>query len=288
MTKKPDLDRKPGPESDMEAINSIKKSGEPKMPIVLTLAGSDPSGGAGIEGDLKTLTRLGVHAMAIPTLQTVQNTLGVREVRFLDPDFLVRQYECLCEDLFPDAIKIGAVGSKAMLHTLIRLLSRSEVRKIPIVIDTVIQSTSGADMLEPGALEDFRDGLLPLATVITPNAPEFSLLSGREVTPENRESELLRFGQSKPYATLLKGGHFPGDPVDYLHFEGTVRGFPSQRVETRHTHGTGCAFASSLAAFLSQGMSVLEATPLAQSQVLWAIQRNPGLGLGNGPLGFGN
>ncbi len=264
----------------------MENNNRQKIPIVLTIAGSDPSGGAGIEADVKTLTSLGAHAMALPTLQTVQNTLGVREVRFLDPDFLQRQFDCLMEDLFPQAVKIGAVGNRAMLNKIIQLLSRPDFKKVPIVIDTVIKSTSGADMLAQEALDEFRTGLLPLATVITPNVPELSALSCREVTRANAEEELRRFGEDKSYAILLKGGHFSGDPMDFLLLDGRIHSYPSTRIKTRHTHGTGCALASALAAFLSLGHELTAAVPLAQTYVIRSLKEAPGLGQGHGPLNF--
>ena len=256
------------------------------VPVVLSLSGSDPSGGAGIEADLKTFQAHGVHGMAVPTLLTVQNTTGVRKVRTLEPDFFEEQVAFLLEDLFPSAIKIGAIGDRRMLQALARILSRQGLEGVPVVIDTVLGSTSGAPLFDMRGLSEFIERLLPRAALITPNVPEFDLLYGKPTTPGNAAAQLSDFGRGKPYAILLKGGHFPGDPVDFLYYRGTVREYPSQRIDTPHTHGTGCALASAAAANLASGMGMTEAVERARAYVREAIRRNPGLGLGHGPLQF--
>lgn len=253
----------------------------------MSLSGSDPSGGAGIEADLKTFQRHGVYGMAAPTLLTVQNTTGVRRVKTLEPDFFEEQVDFLIEDLPPTVIKIGAIGDRRMLQALIRLLSKDRLQGIPIVVDTVLNSTSGAGLFDMRGLTEFIERLLTRAAVITPNVLEFDLLSGKRTTEANAAAHLLAFGRDKPYAILLKGGHFAGDPVDFLYYRNNVKGFPAARIDTPHTHGTGCTLASALAANLALGFDILAAVERARAYVREAILTNPGLGNGRGPLNFG-
>jgi hydroxymethylpyrimidine/phosphomethylpyrimidine kinase len=255
-----------------------------KPPIVLSISGSDPSGGAGLEADLKTFHQHGVYGMAVPTLLTVQSTLGVRKVNYLEPDFLEEQVDHLLEDLVPAVIKIGAIGSRRMVQALVRILSQQRMDKVKIVVDTVLIATSGAALFDIRGLPDFIERLLPRAFLITPNLPEFDLLTGKSTTEANAAAHLLSFGRDKPYAILLKGGHFPGDPIDYLYHRGTVRNFAAPRIETRNTHGTGCALASAIAANLALGMELEGAVIGARAFVRAAIETNPGLGGGRGPL----
>ncbi|MEO7424714.1 MAG: bifunctional hydroxymethylpyrimidine kinase/phosphomethylpyrimidine kinase [Fibrobacteria bacterium] len=257
-----------------------------EQPIVLSFSGSDPSGGAGLEADLKTFQRHGVYGMAVPTLLTVQNTTGVRKVKTLEPDFFEEQVDFLLQDLFPAVIKIGAIGDRRMLQALIRVLSRQQMDGVKVVVDTVLSSTSGAALFDMRGLADFIDRLLPRAHIITPNVLEFDLLSGKPTTEANAAAHLLAFGRDKPYAILLKGGHFPGDPVDFLYHQRNVRTFPAQRIDTPHTHGTGCTLASAIAANLALGWEVGEAVARARAYVREAIRTNPGLGSGRGPLNF--
>jgi hydroxymethylpyrimidine/phosphomethylpyrimidine kinase len=264
------------------------KSPKPqKQPVVLTLSGSDPSGGAGLEADLKTFHQHGVYGMAVPTLLTVQNTLGIRKVKTLEPDFFTEQVEFLLDDILPDVIKIGAIGSRHMIQALIRILSQKRLTGVKVVIDTVLISTSGAGLFDMRGLSDFIERLLPLAFVITPNLPELDLLTGKSTSESNAVGHLLTFGRDKPYAILLKGGHLPGNPVDFLYHKSNVTHFSSSRIDTVHTHGTGCALASALAANLALGYELIEAVRHARAFVHEAIRTNPGLGNGNGPLNLG-
>lgn len=254
--------------------------------MVLTLSGSDPGGGAGLEADLKTFQRHGVYGMAVPTLLTVQNTTGVRRVKTLEPDFFEEQVAFLLEDLFPSVIKIGAIGDKGMLQALIRILSQKRMEGVKVVVDTVINPTAGAGLFDMRGLADFIDRLLPRAFIITPNVPEFDLITGKPTTPANAAAHLLAFGRDKPYSILLKGGHFQGDPIDFLYCRQTVRNFTAPRIDTPHTHGTGCTLASAIAANLALGHDVVEAVVRARAYVREAILTNPGLGSGRGPLNF--
>ena len=224
--------------------------------------------------------------MAVPTLLTVQNTTGVRKVKTLEPDFFEEQVAFLLEDLFPSVIKIGAIGDRRMLQALIRILSQKRMDGVKVVVDTVLNSTSGASLFDMRGLADFIDRLLPRAYVITPNVLEFDLLTGKPTTQANAAAHLLAFGRDKPYAILLKGGHFPGDPIDFLYHRQTVQNFPSHRIDTPHTHGTGCTLASAIAANLALGLELTDAVAKARAYVLEAIRSNPGLGSGRGPLNF--
>jgi hydroxymethylpyrimidine/phosphomethylpyrimidine kinase len=254
------------------------------LPLVLTISGSDPSGGAGLEADLKTFHQHGVYGMAVPTLLTVQNTTGVKNVQYLSGDFLEAQIQFLFEDLAPSIIKIGAVGSRQVLQSLIRLFSQSVYKNVPIVLDPVLVSTSGLSLFDMRGLSDMLDRLLPLATLVTPNIPEFGLMSGKQVTPSTAASILSQYGRDKNYSILLKGGHFEEEPTDYLLHKGAILPLPSRRINTRHTHGTGCVLASSIAAHLALGEDLPTAVKKAQSFVHRAIATNPGLGQGQGPL----
>ncbi|MDB5106886.1 MAG: thiD [Fibrobacteres bacterium] len=254
------------------------------QPIVLCLSGSDPSGGAGLEADLKTLQRHGVYGMAVPTLLTVQNTTGVRKVKTMEPDFFEEQVAFLLEDLFPSVIKIGAIGDRRMLQALIRILSQKRLEGVTVVIDTVLNSTSGSSLFDMRGLSEFIERLLPRAYVITPNVIEFDLLTGKVTTEANAAAHLLAFGRDKPYSILLKGGHFQGDPIDFLYHRHTVRNFPGRRIDTPHTHGTGCVLASAIAANLALGSDLTDAVTKARAYLREAILTNPGLGSGRGPL----
>lgn len=222
--------------------------------------------------------------MAIPTLLTVQNTMGVRKVQTLEPNFLEEQFDFLLDDLVPSVIKIGAIGSKRMVQALTRILSHPRLDSVKIVMDTVLISTSGSALFDMRGLPDFIDRLLPRAFLITPNLMEFDLLSGKATTEANAVAHLLSFGRNKPYAILLKGGHFPGEPIDFLYEKNQVQRFPSERIDTRHTHGTGCVLASAIAANLALGETLNDAVAHARGFVQSAIQTNPGLGQGRGPL----
>jgi len=277
---------KPGDSPLSDSASGPSRPPSRTQPVVLALSGSDPSGGAGLEADLKTLHRHGVYGMAVPTLLTVQNTTGVRKVKTLEPDFFEEQVEFLLEDLPPDVIKIGAIGDRRMLQAIIRILSRHRAEGFKVVVDTVLSSTSGASLFDMRGLADFIDRLLPHAHVVTPNVPEFDLLTGKATSEANAAAHLLVFGRDKPYAIYLKGGHFAGDPVDFLFHRQTVKNFTSPRIHTPHTHGTGCALASAMAANLALGLDLPEAVAQARAYVRRAIETNPGLGSGKGPLNF--
>ncbi len=249
-------------------------------PIVLSISGSDPSGGAGIEADLKTFHQHGVYGMAIPTLLTAQNTVGVQNIQFLNPDFLEEQWNAIFADLCPNAIKIGALGSRDMVLRIAKLLSKKEAKGIPIVLDPVMGSTSGIPLLEPKAVSILINHIFPLCRVITPNTLEFSKLCGKEVTADKAAELLKVFGKDKPYAILLKGGHFTGSQsIDLLWSQNRITPFKSSRLNL-NAHGTGCVLASSIAANLALGQSIPTACRNAKAFVHEALTSAPKLGKG--------
>jgi len=251
-----------------------------RIPIVLSISGSDPSGGAGIEADLKTFHQHGVYGMAIPTLLTVQNTTGIRKVRFMDPDFLEEQWNAIFADLRPHAIKIGALGSRKMVLRISRLLDKKEAKGIPIVLDPVMGSTSGTPLLEPDALSILTRRVFPHCRIITPNIHEFSKLCGREMKTDSVEKSLRAFGKDKSYSLLLKGGHLTGvESVDWLWHQNRIVRFKSPRLSVQ-AHGTGCVLASAIAADLAHGTAVISACRNAKAFVHEALSHAVKLGKG--------
>ncbi|HEY2049549.1 MAG TPA: bifunctional hydroxymethylpyrimidine kinase/phosphomethylpyrimidine kinase [Caulobacteraceae bacterium] len=251
---------------------------------VLAIAGSDSGGGAGIQADIKTITVLGGYAATAITAITVQNTLGVSEVFPLPPDLVRAQAEAVLGDIGADAIKLGMLGSAEMTETVAGILDRAA--GVPTVIDPVMRAKGGAALLEPKALDALRALLVPRATLLTPNAPEAAALTGLtvETTDDLRRAgeALLRDGAR---AVLMKGGHLPGERVtDVLMTSAGETTFEGPRVETRHTHGTGCTLASACAVGLAQGLVLDRAVARAFAYVAEAIAHAPGLGAGHGPL----
>lgn len=277
----------------MHTQTHIGRARAPRTPlVVLTIAGSDPSGGAGQEADLKTFLRHGVYGMNLTTLLTVQNTLGVTAVKPLDPSFLERQWKALFADIRPDVIKIGALGTVSMMNRVAKLLNSREARGVPVILDPVLGSTSGSPLLDARALAGFRSKLLPRCRVVTPNLPEFETLFGRfpkEMSPEQR----LRTLGARPYAVLLKGGHAlasdgsdRSDCPDWLWDHGRLHVLRGKRHSVGNIHGTGCTLASSIAANLALGKSLRTACVNAKAFVARGIATAPKLGKGNGPLDF--
>jgi len=247
----------------------------------LTIAGSDPSGGAGIQADLKTFHQFGVYGTAAITLITVQNTTRLTRSVVLDADLVQEQIVAVLEDLRPRAVKTGALGSAA----IVAAVSTIELG-CPLVIDPVMVSTVGAPLLDPGAARALRDLLLPRATLAMPNLPEAAALAEMPVRnlADMREAA-ERIARLGPSAVLVKGGHLEaGDAVDLLLTGGAFREFRSPRIETRHTHGTGCTYSAAVTALLARGETLEGAVQGAKSFVAEAIRTAPGLGGGSGPL----
>jgi hydroxymethylpyrimidine/phosphomethylpyrimidine kinase len=252
---------------------------------VLIVAGSDSGGGAGIQADIKTVTMLDAFAATAITALTAQNTEGVHGVLPIDPTFIRQQMEVVLDDIGADAIKTGMLHDPAIIETVAGVLA-DRAPDVPLVVDPVMVAKGGAPLIQPEAIEALKLRLLPRAAVLTPNLPEAEILCGQKIgdIPAMREvaRALLTLGCG---AVLLKGGHLEADTVhDVL---ATATGFEewtSPRVNTPHTHGTGCTLASAIAAGLAQGMTVSAATGRARDYVQRAIVSAPGFGRGHGPL----
>src|SRR5579872_631645 len=243
------------------------------IPVALTIAGSDPSGGAGLQADLKTFHRFGVYGEAAVTLITVQNTRGVRRTHILDPELVREQVEAILEDIPPAAAKTGALGNRAVMEAVARIEF-----PCPLVVDPVTISSSGA------RLGDAIDALLPRAYLLTPSLEEASLLAGFPVAGvESMREAAQKIASMGPKNVLVKGGHLEGEAIDIL-FDGSFHEFRAPRIETRHTHGTGCTYSAAITAELAKGAGLIEAIERAKIFVTEAIRSNPGLGSGSGPL----
>lgn len=253
---------------------------------VLIVAGSDSGGGAGIQADIKTVTALGGFAMTAVTALTAQNTLGVHGVVGIEPGFIRQQIEVVVGDLGVDAIKTGMLHSSAVIEAVVGAI-QDIAPGTPLVVDPVMVAKGGAPLLEDDAVAILRDRLLPLATVITPNLPEAGALLGRDVSGrdgmEEAANALLGLG---PAAVLLKGGHLPGSEIVDLLAAGDAPPacWTAAKIDTPHTHGTGCTLASAVAAGLAQDLALEPAVSRARDYVRGAILAAPGYGAGHGPL----
>jgi hydroxymethylpyrimidine/phosphomethylpyrimidine kinase len=252
---------------------------------ILVIAGSDSGGGAGIQADIKTITCLGGYAMTAVTAVTVQNTRGVSAIHPIPPEIVAAQIRACIDDIGVDAVKIGMLGSYETMFAVADALAGVGV---PIVLDPVMVAKGGASLIDEDAAQAMIERLLPLATVITPNTPELVELTGTDVEDAAdallAAQELLNAG---PRAVLAKGGHIDGATItDWLVTRGGHVAFQSPRVDSRHTHGTGCTLASALACGLGQGLALEDAVIRARAFVAQGIARAPGFGAGHGPLGF--
>jgi len=252
------------------------------IPVALTIAGSDPSGGAGILADLKTFHQFGVYGEAVITLLTVQNTLRVDAIEIVAPDLVRRQIDVLLEDIPPQAVKTGALGSAAMIEAVAEAAARFS---FPLVVDPVMISKRGAPLLPPDACDTLIRRLLPRAFLVTPNLHEASALAGFPVTnPDEMERAVRVIAQLGPRAVLLKGGHLAGDALDLLFYQGALARYSAPRVETPHTHGTGCTYSAAITASLARGLDLPAAVKVAKRFITRAIASAPGLGHGSGPV----
>lgn len=252
---------------------------------VLVIAGSDSGGGAGIQADIKAITAMDAFAMTAITALTAQNTLGVHGVMPVPVEFIRQQIEVVMQDLGADVIKIGMLGDSATIHAVAAAL-RDLARDVPVVLDPVMVAKGGHPLLAQQAVETLRTDLLPRAAVVTPNLPEAEALTGQ---PVGSVSEMLTAAAALHAlgvpAVLLKGGHLESDMItDLLATDEGIEAFTASRIETRHTHGTGCTLASALAAGLAQGLSLQDAVIRARAYVRSAMEHAPGLGQGHGPL----
>jgi hydroxymethylpyrimidine/phosphomethylpyrimidine kinase len=262
------------------------------LPRALTIAGSDSSAGAGIQADLKTFAALGVYGLSVLTAITAQNTLGVRAAEDVSPALVEAQMDAVIEDIGVDVAKTGMLSSPAIIEVVV-----SQVRKwgLRLVVDPVMVATSGAPLLRPEAVAILRSQLLPLAEVVTPNLPEAEVLTGqRVVTLDDMRAAASALFDMGARHVVVKGGHLGqvqggqarGDaPTDVYFDGGRFVELWAERIETVHTHGTGCTFSAAIAALLARSMSVEEAVVGAKHYIIGAIRHAPGLGHGHGPLG---
>ena len=256
---------------------------------VLIVAGSDSGGGAGIQADIKTVLALGGHASTAVTALTAQNTRGVFGVRGIEPDFVQQQMRVVLEDIGADAIKTGMLHDIPVIEAVAQVLN-DEARGIPYVGDPVMVAQSGDRLLESRAVEALKSNLVPRADVLTPNAPEAETLTGLTVDDLNgmraAAEALLSLGAR---AVLVKGGHLAGAEVKDLLADGQgVEVLRNPRIDTPHTHGTGCTLASAIATGLAQGLALRDAVARARAYLQEALRQAPGLGHGHGPVGHGH
>ena len=252
------------------------------MKRVLTIAGSDSGGGAGIQADIKTITVLGAHAMTAVTALTAQNTRRIHAIHPVPPAFVQRQMEAVLEDIGADAVKTGMLGSAEVVHVVADTLRRYRVEQL--VVDPVMVAKTGDELLSASAQQVLVSELFPLALLVTPNLPEASSLCGSPVDTPARMKEAARtIAGMGPRHVLIKGGHLPGDPFDVLYDGSRYHILSGPRVRSRHTHGTGCTYASAIATFLARGFSVTDAVARARSFVVKAIEGGLALGPGQGP-----
>jgi len=254
------------------------------MHTALTIAGSDPSGGAGIQGDLKTFHAHGTYGMAVLTALTVQNTQGVFDVFDVPPEFISRQLKAVLDDMPVGAAKTGMLSVTPTIEAITDVLSRQ--RPPFVVVDPVMVSASGHALLEDEAISAMVELLFPLADLITPNVPEAERLTGMHIEgPDQMRGAAMKLRELGCKAVLIKGGHLEGrQVVDLLYSDGAFHEFSDPRIQTQHTHGTGCAVAAGIAAQLSRGARLTEAVSRARAFVRRAIERAVTLGHGVNPI----
>ena len=253
------------------------------MNTALTIAGSDSSGGAGIQADIKTMTANGVYAMSAITALTAQNTTGVTGIMEVTPDFLAKQLDAVFTDIVPDAVKTGMVASSELIKTIAEKLKKYDAKNI--VVDPVMVATSGAKLISDDAIETLKQELLPIATVITPNIPEAEVLSGMTVqSEEDMIAAAKKIYEDYGCAVLCKGGHQINDANDLLYRDGGYVWFKGRRIDNPNTHGTGCTLSSAIASNLAKGENLDKAVKLAKYYISGALAAMLDLGKGSGPM----
>ncbi len=253
------------------------------METALSIAGSDSSGGAGIQADIKTMTMNGVYAMTAITALTAQNTTGVRAIQEVSPAFLKAQIDAVFEDIFPDAVKIGMVASSDLIKVIAERLRFYELGNI--VVDPVMVATSGSSLMKTDAVKTLCQELLPLAMVVTPNIPEAQILAEQEITDENDMLAAAKaIGDRYGCAVLLKGGHSVSDANDLLYVDDEFLWFYGKRINNPNTHGTGCTLSSAIAANLAKGYGLEAAVERAKAYISGALAAMLDLGHGSGPM----
>ncbi len=253
------------------------------MKTVLSIAGSDPSGGAGIQADIKTMTMNGVYAMSAVTALTAQNTTGVKSISEVSPDFLTDQLDMIFTDIRPDAVKIGMVSNSDLVRTISDRLIFYKADNI--VVDPVMVATSGADLMKSEAVITMKECLLPIATLATPNIPEAEALAGIKIKNEDdMVKAALHISKAYGCAVLLKGGHSINDANDLLCRKGEIKWFFGKRIGNHNTHGTGCTLSSAIASNLAKGFDLDESVQRAKNYISCALSAMLDLGQGPGPL----
>ena len=253
------------------------------MKTALTIAGSDSSGGAGIQADIKTMTMHGVYAMSAITAMTAQNTTGVRAIQEATPDFLRQQLDAVYEDIRPDAVKIGMVSSSELIRVIADRLRYYEAGNV--VVDPVMVATAGSSLIRQDAVQMLIRELLPISTLVTPNIPEAQVLSGLTIRDkEDMITAAKQIGDRYRCAVLLKGGHSVNDANDLLYAKGELIWFEGKRIDNPNTHGTGCTLSSAIAANLALGFDLAESIRRAKEYLSGALSAMLDLGKGSGPL----
>ncbi len=253
------------------------------MKTALTIAGSDCSGGAGIQADIKTMMANGVYAMSAVTALTAQNTTGVKSVLESTPEFLAEQLDCVFADIFPDAVKTGMVSSVALIEVIAEKLTAYHARNL--VVDPVMVATAGSRLISEDAVGALRERLLPLAAVVTPNIPEAEILAEMEIRSEEAMTAAARkISERYGCAVLCKGGHAVNDANDLLWKDGEARWFRGLRIDNPNTHGTGCTLSSAIAANLAKGQTLPQAVERAKAYISGALGAMLDLGRGRGPM----
>ena len=257
-----------------------------KMKTALTIAGSDSSGGAGIQADLKTMLANGVYGMSAITALTAQNTMGVTDISEVTPHFLSQQIDAVFTDIFPDAVKIGMTANDTLIGVIAERLSFYKARNI--VVDPVMIATSGARLISENAVEMLKEKLLPIATVVTPNIPEAEVLSGMKIlNGTDMETAAKIISERYGCCVLLKGGHRINDANDLLYENGEATWFEGVRINNPNTHGTGCTLSSAIASNLAKGYDLKQSVQLAKEYISGALSAMLDLGKGSGPMNHG-
>ncbi len=256
------------------------------MRTALTIAGSDSSGGAGIQADIKTMTCNGVYAMSAITALTAQNTTGVTGIMEVTPAFLEEQLDDIFTDIYPDAVKIGMVSSSELIRSISKKLKEYNAKNI--VVDPVMVATSGARLISDEAVSTLKQDLLPIAAVLTPNIPEAEVLAEMSITrEEDMVSAAKIIGEKYHCAVLCKGGHSLNDANDLLYRDGEIRWFRGKRIDNPNTHGTGCTLSSAIASNLAKGYDLETSVERAKEYISGALAAMLDLGRGSGPMKHG-
>ena len=253
------------------------------LKTALSIAGSDCSGGAGIQADIKTMTMNGVYAMSAITALTAQNTIGVIAIQESTPDFLKQQIDAVFEDIYPDAVKIGMVASSELICVIADRLRYHKANNI--VIDPVMVASAGSSLMKQNAVQTLIQELLPISTLVTPNIPEAQILSGLSIeTKEDMVTAAKQIGDNYHCAVLLKGGHSINDANDLLYANGELQWFEGKRIDNPNTHGTGCTLSSAIASNLAKGYTLSESVQRAKDYISGALAAMLDLGEGSGPM----